>query len=181
MEKLIGSNDKKYKENWRGFFSIIFLKSLQFFIFCTRKKIKTANIYCNNKHTQWPKIGKKCHLGKLHFLPQRCFFLILELSCPWREISQNVDFSLWSNHANSHTYSVHTLCCTIFPFLPFSEAPGSKPSVYLKNKIENDKVDWFICKYESKAVIFSHLWSIIIGFLKAKYQICSNKYVPSKF
>ena len=61
-------NTKKIAED---FFPIIFLKSLQFFIFCTRKKnIKTANIYCNNKHTHFDlNEERKCHLGKQVIVP----------------------------------------------------------------------------------------------------------------
>ena len=61
-------NTKKIAED---FFPIIFLKSLQFFIFCTRKKnIKTTNIYCNNKHTHFDlNEERKCHLGKQVIVP----------------------------------------------------------------------------------------------------------------
>ena len=78
LEKLIGSNDKKYKENWRGFFSIIFLKSLQFFIFCTRKKKNQNRQYLlqQQAHTLWSKWGKKVPFREtshhaMHYLPKK--------------------------------------------------------------------------------------------------------------
>ena len=66
LEKLIGSNDKKYKENCRGFFSHYIPEIIAIFhLLHSQKKIKTANIYCNNKHIH---LGlneeRKCHLGK---------------------------------------------------------------------------------------------------------------------
>ena len=79
LEKLIGSNDKKYKENCRGFFSHYIPEIIAIFhlLHSQKKNIKTANIYCNNKHTHFDlNEERKCHLGKiicraLHYLSKK--------------------------------------------------------------------------------------------------------------
>ena len=71
LEKLIGSNDKKYKENCRGFFSHYIPEIIAIFhLLHSQKKIKTANIYCNNKHIHFDlNEERKCHLGKQVIVP----------------------------------------------------------------------------------------------------------------
>ena len=69
----------------------------------------------------------------------------------------------WRKKKSKKNVNLLMIYCTNFCyFSALCEAPsGFKPSVYLKNKIENDKVDWFtICKYMNLRlgpVIFSHL------------------------
>ena len=77
LEKLIGSNDKKYKENCRGFFSHYIPEIIAIFhLLHSQKKYQNRQYLLQQQaHTLWSKWGKKVPFRKtsrraLNYLPK---------------------------------------------------------------------------------------------------------------
>ena len=82
LEKLIGSNDKKYKENCRGFFSHYIPEIIAIFhlLHSQKKNQNRQYLLQQQAHTLWSKWGKKVPFREtshraVHYLPKKIFII----------------------------------------------------------------------------------------------------------